>query len=158
MPTKTLLRGALALAIVLAAPVAYAADSTSVVVPWGDWVGSLLASIGTLTAAVLVYIVKTWAPSIVKTFLTDKVISDAVNYGLGAIEGAVAGKELDLKTTNAVLTAAANYAVSLEPNIAAWLGGNLRPALLSKLSALGAVPAAATASATSSLLSGAPRK
>ena len=143
-----LLFGLGVLAIPFAAFAQTSAPDGVVVVPWGTWLAGWLSSAGSVAAAVLAAVVAKWAPALVKGFLTEKVINDAVNYGLGAIEGAVAGKELDLKTTNAVLTAAADYAVSVEPAVSSWIGGNLRSLLLSRLSALGSVPASATAAST----------
>ncbi|SNB83131.1 hypothetical protein SAMN06265338_12429 [Rhodoblastus acidophilus] len=156
MKISTTLRGAAlayAVAVVLVASglaPAYAADTaaTTVVIPWGDWLSSLLASVASLAIALLSFVVAKWAPAYVKVLLTDDLISKAVNYGFGAVEGAVAGKTLSLSTTNLVLAAAEQYAVSSAPAISKWLGANLRPLILAKLSALGVVPADATAEAT----------
>nr|WP_141098360.1 hypothetical protein [Rhodoblastus acidophilus] len=107
-----------------------------------------LPLVASLAIALLSFVVAKWAPAYVKVLLTDDLISKAVNYGFGAVEGAVAGKTLSLSTTNLVLAAAEQYAVSSAPAISKWLGANLRPLILAKLSALGVVPADATAEAT----------
>jgi hypothetical protein len=134
-----------ALAIITFAASAYAADTTSVVIPWGDWLSSLLTAVASVLVALLSFIVSKFAPTLLKTFLTNDLIAKSVNYGLGAVEGAVAGKTLTLATTNAVLAAAEQYAVASAPTISAWVGANLRPLILAKLSAFGVVPAEASA-------------
>ncbi|MBB4199031.1 hypothetical protein CCR94_16190 [Rhodoblastus sphagnicola] len=158
------IRAALALAFVVICVIlgftpANAADaaaaSTDVVVPWGAWLSSALASIVSIAITFLSYAVAKWAPAYVKVFVTDDLISKAVNYGFGAVEGAVAGKSLDIKTANAVIASAANYAVQSEPLIAKWLGANLMPTILAKLSALGVLPADASAANTGAGVTGA---
>jgi len=153
-------KAALALALfavfaVIGLAPAYAETASTIVVPWGDWLSSLLASVASLAIALLSFVVAKWAPAYVKVLLTDDLISKAVNYGFGAVEGAVAGKTLSLSTTNLVLAAAEQYAVSSAPAISKWLGANLRPLILAKLSALGVVPADATAEATGAAIAGA---
>jgi len=152
---------ALALAVIcliLGFAPANAADatvSTDVIVPWGAWLSSLLTSVVSLAITLLSYVVAKWAPTYVKVFVTDDLISKAVNYGFGAVEGAIAGKELDIKTANAVIASAANYAIQSEPKIAAWLGANLMPTILAKLSALGVLPADTSAANTGAGVTGA---
>jgi hypothetical protein len=135
----------LCLGMASAASAGDAAAPTSIVVPWGAWVSSALASLGSIAIAFLSFVVARWAPAYVKVLLTDDVIAKAVNYGIGAVEGAVHGKTLTLETTNLVLAAAEQYAVASAPAISKWLGANLRPLILAKLSALGVVPADASA-------------
>lgn len=143
------LRGALALAAlvvfaVLGLAPANAADaaSTSVVIPWGDWARDLLVAVGSVFVAVA-----TWAiaklPAAVRVWVTNDAISRAVNYALGKVEGAVAGKELDIHVANSVVAAAARYAVQAEPRVAKWLGDNLQPMIIAKLAALGVTPSEA---------------
>ena len=103
----------------------------------------VLASIDSGAALVVSALVAKWAPPLVRQYLTDQVIERAVHYALGRIEGAAAGKELDLKTSNEVLAAAEQYTVTLAPKVAVWLGDKLKPLLLAKLSALGSAPTAA---------------
>jgi hypothetical protein len=141
----------LTLASIVVVSTASAADvtpTTTVVIPWGSWLTSLLASLGTIAVSLIAFAVNKWAPATVKPFVTDALITKAVNYGLAAIEGAVAGQTLTLSTTNQVLAAAENFALVAEPTVAKWIGDNLRPLLLSKLSELGVVPAEATAAST----------
>jgi hypothetical protein len=126
--------------------------SSVVVVPWGAWVSSALASLGSIAVALLSFIVAKWAPAYVRVLLTDDLICKAVNYGFGAVEGAVAGKTLTLETTHSVLAAAEQYAVASAPAISKWLGANLRPLILAKLSALGVVPADASAASIGAMV------
>ncbi|MCW2276401.1 hypothetical protein GJ654_18920 [Rhodoblastus acidophilus] len=140
---------ALAVAIILFAWIpANAADAvTAVVIPWGDWLKEIIVSVGSLAVAVLSFVIAKWAPAYVKVFLTDDLIAKAVNYGLGAVEGAVAGKTLTLETTNEVLAAAEQFAVASAPRVSKWAGDNLRPLILSKLAASGIVPETVSADA-----------
>jgi hypothetical protein len=119
--------------------------STGISIPWGAWVASGLSSAAYLFASIALYAVGKWAPAWTKSFLSDKVINDAINYAFGAVEGVVKGQQLNVTSTNAVLNAAASYALAYEPAIASWLGSTLRPVILSKLAAQGVVPAAVSA-------------
>ena len=130
-----------------------AAEPAAVVLPWGAWLSAALASLGSISIAILSFVVAKWAPAYVKVLLTDDLISKAVNYGFGAVEGAVAGKTLTLEATNSVLAAAEQYAVAQAPAISKWIGANLRPLFLARLSALGAVPADASAASTGAAVS-----
>jgi len=127
---------------------ANAADASTVVIPWGDWLKEILVSVAALAVSALSYVVAKWAPAFVKTLVTDDLIAKAVNYGFGAVEGVVAGKTLTLETTNSVLYAAESYALSMAPTVSKWLGDNLRPVLLAKLAALGVLPAEVSADST----------
>ena len=115
-------------------------------IPWGAWLADGLASAASLAVTALGYVIARWAPAWVKSFLTDKVINDAINYGFGAVEGVVKGGQLTVASTNAILNAAASYAITYEPSVAHWLGATLRPVILAKLSAQGVVPATVSAS------------
>ena len=138
--------GALIFSPISAFAQAAAPAASGVSVPWGAWLADGLSSIAYLTASVALYAVGKWAPAWVKSFLTDKVINDAINYAFGAVEGVVKGDQLTVTSTNAILNTAATYALTYEPKIAAWLGATLRPIILAKLSAQGVVPAAVSAS------------
>jgi hypothetical protein len=121
------------------------AGAVTVVIPYGKWVAQFLTSAESFAILVIGGVVAKWAPAYVKSLLTEQVITNAVDYAFGAVAGAIKGRELDLATTNALINAAVSYAVANEPKIAAWLGGALRPAILAKLSSLGAMPASASA-------------
>lgn len=141
---KTVALYALALlfaAIGLFPAYAAATDPSVVVIPWGEWVRELLVSVAGLAVTLASWAVARWAPFYVRAFITDKAISDAVNFALGKVEGAVAGEKLELRVTNSVIKAAADYAIDYEPKAVKWLGQQLGPAILAKLSALGVAPA-----------------
>jgi hypothetical protein len=125
------------------APANAADASVSVVVPWGDWVRELLVSVGSIAVALVSWVIAKWAPSYVRAILTDAAVTNAVNYALTRVEGAVAGQQLEVHVASTVVAAAARYAVNSEPRVAKWLGDNLQPVILAKLSALGVAPAAA---------------
>ena len=126
----------------------------SVTIPWGDWATALLNALGALLTAVLTYAVGRYAPALATTFLSSTAISNAVNYGLGAVEGAVQGKTLTVNTTNSVLGAAEAYLVAHAPLAAKSLGGMIRPAILAELSKLGIVPPEASAVTTGAVVPG----
>jgi hypothetical protein len=126
---------------------AFAADAASqaVTIPYGDWLTQVLewARNGLVCAAC--WAVSKYAPPLVRQFLTDKYIGDAVNYALAAVEGADAGKTLTLPIANQVIAHAEAYAVASLPRFALWLVGELRPVLIAKLSAAGLLPPEASA-------------
>ncbi|WP_018265575.1 hypothetical protein [Methylosinus sp. LW4] len=122
------------------------ASSPSVSIPWGDWLAGLLATSGSIFLAVVSWGVKSFLPSYVRTFLTNDVIAKAVDYALASVEGAVRGKEADIKVSNAVISAALEWIVDYEPKIQKWAGDNLEPLIIARLSALNVIPATASAS------------
>lgn len=115
----------------------------SVTVPIGDWIAQATTSIASLCIAALSWIIARWAPTWVRTQLTEQLLSRAVDYALGAVAGAAKGKVLDVPVANAVLREAATYAVAHAPTTAKWIGDTLEPKLIARLSAAGALPAAA---------------
>jgi hypothetical protein len=148
MKIETLIIGAALALVSTAAFAAEAAPATDIVVPWGAWLSSMLSSLASLAVALLSFVVAKWAPAYIKLLITNDLIAKAVNFGIASVEGAVAGKELDVKTANVVIAAATNYAVQSEPLLASWLGKNIMPLILAKLSELGVLPAEASAAST----------
>jgi hypothetical protein len=162
MKLRTIIGAAMALAVAsfaLVAPLAidsapiiavhaFAADqvTTTTSVPWGDWIAALLSHTETLIIAVL-GVVATWAIAklpaslgpIVHALLTEQVLNRAVDYGIGAVAGAVKGKTADLQTTNAVLAQAEAFAVHNAPALVNKLGDTLLPKLFARVSAAGIV-------------------
>ena len=134
---------ALLLALVattLLVPRAYAIQPDIVVVPWGSWLADTLAYFrdGAVIAATAV--VGVACPKMLRLFITDRMIAQAVDCGLANVEHAVAGKVLDVHVANAVLAEAERCAVEIAPKLAKVIGAKLRPLLLARLSKLGAVP------------------
>lgn len=147
---RTCLAAIGALALVVVAGAALAADAaapagTTVSLPWGDALAGLLATTASIVAAVLSWVVGRFAPAIIKTVLTNDVIAKGVDYALGAVEGAVRGKTADVRLSNTIVAAAANYIAGNYPTIAKWIGDNLQPLIIARLSALGVLPAEASA-------------
>ncbi len=124
-------------------PAAYAADN--VVVPVGDWIGQASGAIASIAVAVLSWIAAKWLPAWVRTYLTEQLLSRAVDYGIAAVAGAAKGKVLEIPVANAVLREAAIYAVDHAPTTAKWLGDTLTPKLIARLSAAGVLPAEVSA-------------
>lgn len=124
-------------------PSAVLAADGSVTVPIGDWIAQATTSIASLCVAALSWVIARWAPTWVRTQLTEQLLSRAVDYALGAVAGAAKGKVLDVPVANAVLREAATYAVAHAPTTAKWIGDTLEPKLIARLSAAGSLPAAA---------------
>lgn len=129
--------------ICLAPPIAHAADGT-VTVPIGDWITQSVAVVSTLCVTVLTAITARWAPAWVRTYLTEQLLTRAVDYGLAVVAGAAKGRVLEIPVANAVIREAATYAVAHAPATAKWIGDTLEPKLIARLSAAGALPATST--------------
>jgi hypothetical protein len=140
-----------AVALLVLAPAAFAADNT-VTVPWGDWLASVLDWSSTILAAIALWLLRRLPRSIydaLQTLRVEQLLSRAVGYGLSAVEGAVAGKTLDLHVTSQVLQAAADYAVSNAPALVAWIGPDtLKAKILARLEVAPEVTAAAIGAKT----------
>jgi hypothetical protein len=138
---------------------AYAQTSTtpavtipSVTIPWGDWASGLLNGLASVLALALTWVVGKYAPALASNFLNGAAITNAVNYGLGAVEGAVAGKTLTVTSTNSVLSAAESYMVAHTPAAAKSLGNMIRPAILAELSSIGVLPPETSAASTGAVV------
>ena len=159
---RSLIRGAMALAFaatfavfasVLIGPVQAAdAASTTVTVPLGDWIATALSGASSVVLAVAGWVVARWVPIWARQYLTDRLLANAVDYALGAVAGAARGKVLTVPIANRVLAEAMSYAVANAPALARWLGDTLKPKILARLGAAGAIPEAAS----SATLTGAP--
>jgi hypothetical protein len=119
--------------------IGHAADGT-VAVPIGDWITQSVAVVSTACVTVLTAIIARWAPAWVRTYLTEQLLSRAVDYALGVVAGAAKGKVLEVPIANAVLREAATYAVEHAPTTAKWIGDTLTPKLIARLSAAGSLP------------------
>lgn len=132
-----------AAAVFLVPSIAHATDG-AVTVPIGDWIAQAVSVVSSVCVAVLTAIVARWAPAWVRTYLTEQLLSRAIDYGLGVVAGAAKGKVLEIPIANAVLREAATYAVEHAPTTAKWIGDTLTPKLIARLSAAGALPDTAT--------------
>ncbi len=131
---------ALLLAVVLP-PVAHAAEGT-VTVPVGDWIVQATTSLASLAVTALMWIAARYLPTWIRMQLTEQLLIRAVDYALAVVAGAAKGKVLEIPVANAVLRAAADYAVDHAPATAKWIGDTLEPKLIARLSAAGALPEA----------------
>ncbi|PPQ39384.1 hypothetical protein SAMN06265338_103230 [Rhodoblastus acidophilus] len=124
---------------------AHAADAAPqvVVIPWGDWLKELIVAVGGVAVTLASFLVAKFVPSYLRLFITDGMVTNAVNTALAQVEGAVAGQKLPLPIANAVVAEAVSYIVASEPKVAKWLGDKLKPLVLAKLSALGCAPVSA---------------
>lgn len=109
--------------------------------PWGDWVTGILSHIQTVAVAAagtgltfLGYRLPVIVRPLINAMVQEQWLSRAIDYGFAAVEGAVKGKVLDLKTSNAVIAHAEAYAIATAPVLASKIGDLLLPKLVARLS------------------------
>lgn len=112
-------------------------------VPWGDWLGALLRYARDLLVIAASGLVARYVPRALGGWITDRMVAQAVDLAIAAVEGATRGQTLDLPVANSVITRAEALAIGRAPALAIRLGDDLRPAITARLSSLGALPAAA---------------
>lgn len=110
-------------------------------VPYGAWVVAFLNWIQFALTAIALWVFNKYVPSIYKMFVSKQAVSDAINYAITTIEGAVSGKVLTVAQTNQIIEEAINYLDQQEPAIAAWAGNTIRPKIVAWLQAAGMIPA-----------------
>lgn len=123
-----------------------ASDPTSpatVTIPWGDWLGSLLAGAATLLVAFLTRLVA-MAPAAIRAFVTNDVIEKAVDYAIATTRDAARGREATIEVSNQLIAVALRWIVDNEPKIAGWANDKLRPLIAARLSALNVIAAEAS--------------
>lgn len=146
-----LIGAAVLAALVTFAATALAADAVAqaapqnVTAPYGDWIASALTASATIVVSLAGFIAHRFLPPALKLLITDSVISKGVDYAIAATAGAVRGKEAHIDLTNEIIATAARWVIGNEPKIASWAGANLQPLIIARLSALGVVPAEASA-------------
>jgi hypothetical protein len=145
-------RIALAAAMTLVSLSAFAADGGSVGVPIGAVVVQVLSLLQPLVlsivGAMLAWLMASLGPEIAKSLHAahvDQVIVRAIDAGFGLVESAAKGKVLEIPVANKVIRKAAQYVADAAPELIKELGENLGPTLVARLSALGALPASASA-------------
>lgn len=107
-----------------------AAAGSKVSIPIGDWATAILDVLNDLVLPLVVVVVG-WAmrvlPSSIAAYLkmmqVDQLLARAVGYGISAVRGAVAGKELTADVGNEVLAEAIRYALAHAPALVEWAGG-----------------------------------
>ena len=114
----------------LPAMAADTATDTSITIPWGTWLSSAAGALIEVMVAALVAVV-TWLASkvstpiasLLKTLLTEQLLSRAVTYGINAVAGAAHDKALSINVSNQVVRTAAQYALDHGPSwLIEWLG------------------------------------
>lgn len=141
-----------AAAMMLAASSAWAASTSIVAFP----VGTLLIEIFSALQPVAVSfagLALTWlaaklGPDIARALYAahvDQVMTRAIEAGFALAEGAAKGKVLDVAIANEVLRQAATYVSIQAPGLFKDVGDKLGQMLVARLSAMGAVPANASA-------------
>jgi hypothetical protein len=141
-----------AAAMALAASSAYAADNTIVTIPLGALINDILAALHpaavSLASLALAWLAARLGPDIARALHAahiDQVMTRAIEAGFALVEGAEKGKVLEIPVANAVLRQAAQYLVAQAPGLFKELGDNLGQMLIARLSAIGALPAEASA-------------
>lgn len=120
--------------------------------PIAAWISAVLTWARDGFIALLALDAARWAPAALQQYLTNQLLAKGVDYAMGVVQGAVRGKELSFSTINPVLEQAERYAVANGPKLAAWLRATLKPKLMARLSAIGALPAEATSANTGVLV------
>lgn len=145
------------LALVFLSAPALAADSVSI--PWGDWLAGVMGYFSEIIIAsilALVSLALRGLPAQVRDILlalrVEQVIARGLDYGLGAVAGAVKGRVLEIKVANEVLNDAARYVTVNAPELAGALGGTLRPKILARMSAAGMLSDTANSGALEAIL------
>lgn len=137
------------LAVLASTAVAIAADAAApagIVIPVGDIVAQLSGLIAPAALTVLTWVVGRWVPAVIRPILTDQLLSRALDYGLGAVEGAAKGRVLTVPVASEVIRQAAQYVVDHgSPKLLKWIGDTIEDKLVARLSSAGALPPEASA-------------
>lgn len=134
-----------ALLFVCAAPAAYAATAaTALGLDYGDFLAKVLALFAAAIASFVWYLIQKYVPQFYRLFLTQDVVTNAVNAALAEVEGAVAGQQLPIATVNSVILAAVAWANANEPAALAFIKKDIQPLIVAKLSGAGIIPATAS--------------
>ena len=144
-----------ALVVVLIPAVAFA-DTSTVVVPVGDWATNVVPTIEAVLTSIIAIAV-TWGmrfvPSAIKAFITQQQINqaeqllvNAIGYGINTVVGAEKGKALEINVGNAVAAQGVQYAIDHGPAwLVDWMRGteNIHQKIIARLPLVsGAAPAA----------------
>lgn len=133
----------------VAAPTPIVVQTTAPVptaaIGWGDIFAGVLSAIWATAGTALVALLYRWVPAIIRPILTEQLLTQALNYAFGAVEGAVKGQTVTIPIANEMLRHAVQYANDNgAPKLLKWIGDTLEPKLIARLSAQGALPATAT--------------
>jgi hypothetical protein len=141
-----------AAAMTLAASSAYAASGSVAALPVGTLLNELLSALQpaavSLAGLALTWLAAKLGPDIARALHAahiDQVMTRAIEAGFALAEGAARGKVLDIPVANEVLREAAGYVCAQAPSLFKELGDRLGQMLVARLSAMGALPASASA-------------
>lgn len=131
---------AIACLALIAAPFPAFAQDGAVSVPWGDWLAGGLVYLRDAVIAGVVALIA-WAArklptqvgEIILAARVEQLLARAADYGIAAVGGAVKGKSFDVRVTNQVIEAAADYAIANAPALVEKLGDTLRPKILARI-------------------------
>lgn len=128
------------------------AHPSASVFPWGAWIiqatpfiSSALLSVLSVIVMIAIRTVAGPFGALVSTQLVDQVLEHGIQFGMGAVDRSVQGKEATLSSNNAILNTAERYVAAAGPDIVKKYGPMLRAMLFSRLAAKGLVPLDTTA-------------
>lgn len=106
-------------------------SDTTVVIPYGNWLDSLLGNIFGIVSSIIAILVAfaarnlpKWVGDLLVTMKAEQLLTRAAEYGINATRGAVKGKALEVQVGNAAIASAAQYAIDNGPKwLIDWLGG-----------------------------------
>jgi hypothetical protein len=128
----------------LASAAAVVQPATGVTIPWGDWIASFLVSMSSVFVTIFTWLLAHFAPTIIKSYITDEAVTNAVNYAIATVANVERGKATHIDVANEVAEAALAYIVKNEPKAAAYAKDQLSSLIVAKLSVAGVLPADAT--------------
>jgi hypothetical protein len=124
---KSLVAAALACAAFFVPAAAFAAEGTTVTIPYGDYLVELAHIVGSLSVALFplaIALLPAPVRIVVSAIFGEQLLRNARDYALNAVEGAAKGKTLRVDVGNQVLAQAVDYAVREgAPWLIRWLGG-----------------------------------
>lgn len=116
------------------------AATTTVVIPWGDWLAAIINESGPVLLAIALWLIRklpaAWlSEQNIKRI--DHLLDRAISYGINTVAGAAKGKELSADVGSEVVAQALNYAIEHGPgSLVGWAGGEngIREKIIARLS------------------------
>jgi hypothetical protein len=122
-----------------------AAPAAGVSVPVGTTLVSVLTILNKLLDVVASTAFNAYVPAVARMFVSSTIITQAVDYGFGAVEGAVKGETLELPVASGVAQSALSFIQSIEPTFMAQIVGPAESLIVAELVKLKALPAGSSA-------------
>lgn len=106
-------------------------SNTTVVIPAGNWLDSILANageaVGIIIAVIFAWLARNLPAGVVqflRTMQAEQLLARAAEFGINATRGAVKGKALEFDVGNEAIANGLQYAVDNAPKwLVDWLGG-----------------------------------